>query len=59
MGSLTAYEKQMVAEHELGHAYGLWENNNQGCVVMRQGRDKFTCGSMPTADDIAGVEAIY
>lgn len=59
MDSFTAYEKKIVAEHELGHAYGLDENNNQGCVVMKQGADKFTCGSMPTDDDVAGVEAIY
>ncbi|MFA5054684.1 MAG: hypothetical protein WC562_00715 [Dehalococcoidia bacterium] len=59
MGSLTAYQKMVVAEHELGHAYGHAENNNQGCVLMRQGWDKFTCGTMPTADDIAGVDAIY
>lgn len=59
MGGLTAYEKKLVAEHELGHTYGLDEAPNNGCRVMRQGSNKFTCGTMPAADDIAGVNALY
>lgn len=58
MDDLTAYQKKIVSEHELGHAYGL-DHVLDGCHVMRQGEFKFTCGAMPTADDIAGVEAIY
>jgi hypothetical protein len=58
MDDLTASQKQLVAEHELGHAYGLDHEN--GCVVMVQGTYKFTCGgTFPKADDVAGVEAIY
>lgn len=58
MASLTANQKQIVAEHELGHAYGLNENNGM-CCVMQQGNNKFTCGRMPANDDITGVDAIY
>ena len=57
MAWMNAYQKKIVAEHELGHAYGLWHNYE--CYVMAQGIYKFTCGSMPTSDDVAGVEAIY
>jgi len=60
MSGLSAYEKKIVAEHELGHAYGLDDTANQtGCRVMRTGSHKFTCGTMPASDDISGVQAIY
>jgi hypothetical protein len=59
MSDLTAYQKKITAEHELGHAYGLADTPQTGCRVMRQGEYKWTCGSMPAADDINGVNYIY
>ncbi|MDH3368485.1 MAG: hypothetical protein OEX97_14550 [Acidimicrobiia bacterium] len=59
MAGLTATQKKIVAEHEIGHAYGLADTPQTGCRVMRQGEYKFTCGTMPAQDDINGVNAIY
>jgi hypothetical protein len=59
MAGLTAYQKKVVAEHEIGHAYGLGEAPQSGCRVMRPGTFKFTCGTMPATDDINGANAIY
>lgn len=58
MAGLTSDEKRLVAMHELGHAYGLGHMTD-GCHVMRQGREKFTCGTLPSSDDINGVHAVY
>lgn len=59
MSDLSAKEKKLVAEHEIGHAYGLGHVFS-GCHVMRQGEYKFTCsGSLPSSDDVAGVEEVY
>lgn len=58
MGQLSAYERKIVAEHELGHAYGLGHTTT-GCHVMTQGSYKFTCGSMPSSNDVDGVRARY
>lgn len=57
MAGLSAHEKKIVAEHELGHAYGLADVST-GCRVMRIGT-AFTCGTMPAQDDIDGVNAVY
>ncbi len=59
MADLTATEKKIVAEHEIGDSYGLGDTPQTGCRVMRQGEHKFTCGTMPAADDINGVNAVY
>lgn len=58
MDSLTARQKKLVAMHELGHAYGL-DDTARGCYVMKQGRYKFTCGTMPTSADVSAVDALY
>lgn len=64
MGGLSAREKKIVAEHELGHAYGLdheyYTCANPGPAVMRQGEGKFGCGGDgPWYDDVQGVKAKY
>ena len=57
MAGLSAFERHVVAEHEIGHAYGLDHVDN--CAVMKQGDAKFTCGAMPAADDVNGVHHVY
>ena len=61
MEDLTEYQKKLVAEHELGHAYGLDEHNVDHAHVMIQGEAKFAYSDneLPSAGDVAGVEAIY
>ena len=54
----TTYQKKIIAMHEIGHAYGLYHVYS-GCHLMKQGADKFTCGTMPSTDDVNGVTAIY
>ena len=58
MDGLTAHKKKVIAMHEIGHAYGL-DELYEGCRVMRQSYQIFTCLTAPTADDVAGVTALY
>lgn len=41
----------------LGHACGL--DHVTGCHVRKTGTYKFTCGTMPSSNDVAGVDFIY
>ena len=56
-GTRGPRELTIHGEHELGHAYGL--DHVLGCRLMVQGEFKYTCGDMPTQDDINGVKAVY
>ena len=58
MDGLTAHKKKIIAMHELGHAYGL-DELYEGCRLMRQSYQIFACLTAPTADDVAGVTALY
>lgn len=58
MDSVSAHKKKMVAIHELGHAYGLGHVITE-CRVMRSSEEIFTCGTLPSDDDVDGVIALY
>ena len=58
MDKFNTYQRKVIAEHEFGHAYGL-AHVYSGCCLMKQGDHKFTCGTMPDADAIEGVEDLY
>ncbi len=60
MDSYTSQNKKLVAIHGIGHAYGL-DHVSSGCRLMRRKLERFnSCGvAMPSADDVAGVNAIY
>lgn len=59
MAGLTADQKKIVAEHELGHAYGLDELTADHAHVMLQPPQLWWYSNYPASGDIAGVEAIY
>jgi hypothetical protein len=54
----TAYDLESVVTHELGHALGLDHSNVAGAVMLPT-LGKGQQGRVPTADDIAGVRALY
>ncbi len=60
MASLSAADKKLVAMHEIGHAYGI-DHVTSGCRLMREHTNDYnSCGTdMPSADDLAGVAALY
>ncbi len=58
MSDKNANQKKLIAEHELGHAYGL-AHVFSGCRVMRPGTSKFFCPDLPASDDVNGVDALY
>ncbi|MBI4311737.1 MAG: matrixin family metalloprotease [Chloroflexi bacterium] len=55
----SATERRSVANHELGHLLGLWENNSPGYnAIMDQNRDRSSIYVAQT-DDINGVNSIH
>lgn len=59
MSGLSASQREKVAMHELGHAYGLDHVTSSFCRLMEQGTDKFSCSSLPDSDAVNGVNALY
>lgn len=64
MSGLSSYQKKLVAEHEIGHAYGLTHVtatcDSAAKAVMSQGSIKFSCVGTPRwPDDVSGVNAKY
>lgn len=67
MDSKPFTEKKVVGVHELGHVYGLWHETDSSCNGGDTGlmytyplSSYSSCGwTSPTADDVAGVDAIY
>ena len=58
MQTRTTYQRKVIAMHELGHAYGL-SHVNVYCRLMKQGDEKFTCGTMPDSTAVTLVENLY
>jgi hypothetical protein len=57
---LTAFEKKVVAEHELGHAYGLAHEDDICTLMCTYAEDVFSCATgTPGSDEIDGVNWIY
>ena len=59
MRGLSASQREKVAMHELGHAYGLGHVTSSYCRVMEPGTDKFSCNYLPDSDAVNGVNALY
>lgn len=47
----------LMQMREIRRAYGI--DHVEICAVMRPGILPFSCNVMPTADDVAGVTALY
>ena len=58
MDDHTAKERNIIAMHEIGHAYGL-SHVSTYCRLMKQGAEKFTCAPMPRPADVELVEHLY
>ncbi len=59
MSGLSASQREKVAMHELGHAYGLGHVTSPYCRVMETGTDKFACDNLPDWDAINGTGYLY
>jgi hypothetical protein len=59
MSSLTTAQKNAIAAHELGHAYGLADVSGSTCRVMYDVKALSGCAWFPASDDINGVNAVY
>ena len=58
MRRFNDYQRKVIAMHELGHAYGL-SHVTTYCRLMKQGAEKFTCGTMPDSSAVSLVTALY
>ena len=58
MERFNDYQRKVIAMHEMGHAYGL-SHVNVYCRLMKQGDEKFTCGTMPDSTAVTLVENLY
>ena len=61
MDNIPAREKEIIAIHELGHAYGLDHIDTTECdaSVMTQSEAIFECDDLPTSNDVDAVTDIY
>lgn len=57
--SSTGHTLQSTVAHEMGHVFGLDENNTMPNTVMAQAKTRNTSVIGPTKDDCNGVNALY
>lgn len=57
--SSTGHTLQSTVAHEMGHVFGLDENNTMPNTVMAQARARSTSVIGPSRDDCNGVNALY